>query len=565
MTAAVPESASRGRPQLLCWPWSLADPDRTSDLQTGRASLRFAGCALAACPPGAGLLPVGGAADLALHAEPPGLNMYELPQGRSGVSPDELELQLSDGATRERWRIDLEGARTRFVPSADGEEQYSPESNAVVDWWEAFDDLRKLREAPDDSIPWHRVEDWLSEQKGSSEPRRALIVEIAERLGTSLAQRTQHLRRILLRRRDVVPVHRIAQLDEECLRWYIRQPGVTLAEKAGHRQEILAVVRQETFDTLENRVLKDFLRRCVRAAARYVRQFKQDYPNSERVLRVARLARSCGDALQQPELESVSRPRPGVQPNYVLQNDARYREIWHWYQRLLRNQDSEEHVWNWQSRLWADVCRLLLATGCRIALAPAGSQNAIEWPVVDASFVVGNQGRLGRRLVGSWPPGPLALRERSGETRAAISIVDAEQALAHPLVAPFVAAGGHAYVVREPLSGVGERADVLVVWAINAMATTARRDPADIRRSASSALENLISRHARPLERSVRRLDGLILTSQLGHETHLVSDAPAHGPESSAVSVGVLQVSTDPQGWADGAVEVAVWIERWLR
>ncbi len=179
----------------------------------------------------------------------------------------------------------------------------------------------------------------------------------------------------------------------------------------------MSVVRCETFDTLENRILKDFLWRCTRACARYLRRFQRDYPNSERVLLIQRYLRSCEQALTLPEFELIQKPRPGALPNYVLQNDARYRDVWRWYQKLLRNQDSEEQIWNWQGRLWADVRRLLLGAAFQLQQKSGRS-------VTRAPLFVEEQGRLGSRLGEHWAPGPFLVRRKDGAERV-LSIVDA--------------------------------------------------------------------------------------------------------------------------------------------
>lgn len=61
-----------------------------------------------------------------------------------------------------------------------------------------------------------------------------------------------------------------------------------------------------------------------------------------------------------PHLEEVGSAGHGIRPNYVLQNDSRYREIWKYYLRLLRQEDEQDRLWDWQARTWADVARLLV-------------------------------------------------------------------------------------------------------------------------------------------------------------------------------------------------------------
>ena len=509
-----------------------------------------------ACPRGMRVLPTGGSADLARLAREANFDLYELPHGRTGAVESALEMQGYTSGAHARWLVGLDGARVRFEKGESGERNESAESIAVFDWWDAFDDLVTLRSGADGAILWEEVEGWLGKQSESSEPRRALIVEIAESLSASIGHRARHLRRILLRRRDLVPVHSIKQLDEECLRWYIRQPGETLAEKAGHKQEIMSVVRQETFDTLENRILKDFLRRSIHAGSRYVRRFQDEYPNSKRILGVQKYVRTCEEALTLPEFDAVQRPRPGALPNYVLQSDARYRDIWTWYQKLLRNQDSEEQIWNWQGRLWADVCRLLVGATCHFLIA--GSRASARDALTRAPLFVEREGRLGSRLGDSWGPGPLLARRTAGSERV-LSIVDSSQTDDHAITPQLSQLGAHCYLIEEGLGG-GGKFDALAIWALNGMATTQEFDSVEIVRSATRALvrvsEQLSSSHM------IGRLDGMILVSESGYTSHTYSglDARAEG-DSRACVIGV---GSEPRSWDDAVVEIATQMEEWL-
>ena len=132
-------------------------------------------------------------------------------------------------------------------------------------------------------------------------------------------------------------------------------------EKAGSKQRLLAIVRKESFDTLENRVLKDFVLRCSKEAAHYLNvEVGPRMQGSLRASDVKRYKSVCNMCITDPDFEEVSLPAPGTQPNYVLQNDLRYRKVWYWYRQLLRRADVEDQIWDWQTRTWADVTRLLV-------------------------------------------------------------------------------------------------------------------------------------------------------------------------------------------------------------
>ena len=110
-------------------------------------------------------------------------------------------------------------------------------------------------------ISWNKILDVFTGT--SSEPPQTLITQIAQQHIDIIEYIIQNARKILKRERKKVHISTAQQLDGQCLRWLIRQPGVTAAQKAGNQQKILSVVREESYNTLENRVLKAFLQECM--------------------------------------------------------------------------------------------------------------------------------------------------------------------------------------------------------------------------------------------------------------------------------------------------------------
>lgn len=222
---------------------------------------------------------------------------------------------------------------------------------------------------------WRQVAEKLAAKRDVAEPRMALIVRHARDLHRLVGELGRHPRRVLARDRRLQPVHRIQQMDSACLSWYVRQPGRTPVEKAGSRQALLAVVREETIDTPENRVFKDFLQRSVQAAEVYLTA-NRNLSGSTRYGEVSRYGRGCAALLRLPTFATV-RSLPGLaKPNYVLTSDQRYRRVWDAYQALLHRQNEVDEAWTWQGRLWADLVTmavltaLLNADGETLALAP---------------------------------------------------------------------------------------------------------------------------------------------------------------------------------------------------
>jgi hypothetical protein len=221
---------------------------------------------------------------------------------------------------------------------------------------------------------WVRVKELLLADRDVAEPSMALIVRHARDLHRLVGELGQHPRRVLTRNRRMQPVQRIQEMDSACLSWYVRQPGRTPLEKAGSRQALLAVVREETIDTPENRVLRDFLDRSSQAAERYMGA-NRNLSGSTRYREVGRYGRTCATLLRRPDLAAVRKLAGAAKPNYVLTSDQRYRRIWEAYQALLRRQDDVDEAWSWQARLWGDLVIMavqtaLLSVSEPIALAP---------------------------------------------------------------------------------------------------------------------------------------------------------------------------------------------------
>ncbi|MBK8536900.1 MAG: hypothetical protein IPL59_18485 [Candidatus Competibacteraceae bacterium] len=84
---------------------------------------------------------------------------------------------------------------------------------------------------------------------------------------------------------------------------------------------------QENLDTLENRVLKDFLRLSIEEGRIYLRA-NERYGNTERIRLVNRYLALCRRHHRELYDLGISNPAHPVTPNYVLQQDARYQVIW---------------------------------------------------------------------------------------------------------------------------------------------------------------------------------------------------------------------------------------------
>lgn len=326
---------------------------------------------------------------------------------------------------------------------------------------------------------WAGVKDLLFADRDVNEPRMALIVRHARDLHRLVGELGQHPRRVLTRNRRMQPVQRIQEMDSACLSWYVRQPGRTPLEKAGSRQALLAVVREETIDTPENRVLRDFLARSSQAAEGYLAA-NRNLSGSTRYREVSRYGRTCATLLRRPDLAAVRKLAGAAKPNYVLTSDQRYRRIWDAYQALLRRQDDVDEAWSWQARLWGDLVVMavqsaLLSVGNVIALAPLylrREQDRGRWLVAHG-------------CIGVFETAQQVLMVYVADTATAEASI-AEPCIRYAALAPLL-------VIRGVAFGGGERQDTLI-WAVADVGI----EPLDLQEATHSANRALVAWHRDP-------------------------------------------------------------------
>ena len=201
---------------------------------------------------------------------------------------------------------------------------------------------------------------WVGSDRPDEPPRR-LIVRLAERLDPVVKDLCRRPRRTLTRRRELQPVAQVSQVDAGCLRWISRQPGRTIQEKAGPRQRVLAVVRREEVDTLENRVAREVMLRCRSAARDYMKAYGEEHAGHERVERVRGFERTLRAALKESPFAGVSAPPAVVVPNYALLDEPRYAEVWSARLQLREGRRTRDHLFRWRRRLAAELGWLTLA------------------------------------------------------------------------------------------------------------------------------------------------------------------------------------------------------------
>ena len=197
------------------------------------------------------------------------------------------------------------------------------------------------------------------EMPDATEPPMKLIVRVALEYFMTIKRIAEEPKKVLRRDRQLVPIGKVQQIDTQCLRWLAKQPGYTSEEKAGSRQQLMSVIRYESFDTLENRVFKQFLKYCSIESKRYLWKYGEKFPEASRIKAVQRLASYVKKVLSSPLLYGVRELRSVPVPNYTLQNNVLYRVIWELYLRFVNRINEIEIVWSHRHSVIREVVKII--------------------------------------------------------------------------------------------------------------------------------------------------------------------------------------------------------------
>ena len=281
----------------------------------------------------------------------------------------------------------------------------------ILSWSSFFDEcLTGERSENSCRLTWNIISSKIEKiQANDNEPQMSLVVRIAQDLSRTINEFAKGLRRVLTRERRMMQADRTEEFDAAC----IRQPGFTALEKAAYNQQRLkAVARKEYVDTLENRVLKDFLKRCKTEVDVYLLSCTEKQRHSKRAKAVHLLGRQCQTLLELPVFEVISPVYGLAEPNYALQGDLRYRKIWKYYRQLLKKQKAYDYLWVWQSQVWSDVVAVSVGVAMnRLIQECSGSD--FHWTISEigrADPLISMEQREGHRLDTSSIPGPFVIK-----------------------------------------------------------------------------------------------------------------------------------------------------------
>lgn len=160
------------------------------------------------------------------------------------------------------------------------------------------------------------------------------------------------LRQQLRRKAELMPVGNIQEMDAYCLRDYTRRPGLTAAEKAGSRQELMGVKRHQDYHTPENKFLIYFAGKVL---YRELNLYKKDYPECEKFYKTTKQFRQ--QPTVQPILKTLHRFKPG-KPNYVLLQNPIYHSFYQAYLDYMAKRSEKEKLWTVRNQLLKDVIYL---------------------------------------------------------------------------------------------------------------------------------------------------------------------------------------------------------------
>ena len=266
-----------------------------------------------------------------------------------------------------------------LMRAADSDDQSSADAErqaVLIDWLvHTFQELgHDSLQAGDAKIggvvrrSWdHAARLWM--RPDTNEPRMELIIKLAQ--DTALLQALESIsanpRRILLRKREQTPISRVKEMDAACIRNYARLPGASAIQKAGSRQVLLAIQREASFSTLENRVTCWTLEALRHRAERWKRVQARHARESARAKSVRSLAKHSAKFRLNPNFEAVqsgglSHP---IEANYPLMMESRYRRVYRAYRELLRYQRIKDEAWTWRRVLWSQGVSQMVSCALR--------------------------------------------------------------------------------------------------------------------------------------------------------------------------------------------------------
>lgn len=377
-------------------------------------------------------------------------------------------------------------------------------NNIILRWANIFDYITDKNPNNFDSalnrfeIEWREIQLWLDELKSNyKEQYKSIIVEISKIFSSKIAHLVNQMRRILQRERIMVPLNRVQETDSTCVKWFSQQAGNTIIEKAGIKQKILAVSRFESQDTLENRVFKDFIIKCIKESFIFLNNDKEKINANYNSIK--KFKEICQSIIKESLFKSIGSPTQGFKPNYVLQKDIRYQKMWKYYQKLLRKELAEEKIWDWQSVMWTELSVLLTCTALNYSCyeGKAKPENGlILKPISQSKVKISKEIINGRKIDPESLPGPfLATQYKNNKPQkyCVIELVHSTLINKHsnPIIKELGILGPQLIIQITPMNCNTNKSKYVIVWAINGAGLNKLHNIEDIQTSVYNSIEEL--------------------------------------------------------------------------
>lgn len=392
--------------------------------------------------------------------------------------------------------------------------------------------------------PWSVVPQLWLDPDAPRDPTMDILVRHAREHRARWGDIAEHPRRLLNRRRELVPLSRVEELDVQCMQWLSRQPGKTLAERAGGRQRIMALARYENRNTLENRIFVDLMVRSMAAARDYLamnehRGGRGRSYRTARIQHVERYRQECRHIEVEMAEQGIIRQSDAVQPNYVLLYDERYRHVWTAREEIIRRERAMDELWRWQRRFWAEFCTAAVAVSL---IWVGGTELAFASPLF-----VRPEHRRGSWLVHDDPMIVVDHREDGW-------VVELLSGRSDDLPKILRELGASAWLRHADLSGGDYR--YLAIWTVHPVGF-------------QTSLRGLVESADEALQRfrdHVRLPGGLVLTggivllslvdpaSRAGTEKAENVSGCAFGPHGAQLAEGLEHLGNEIRGWLESAV-----------
>lgn len=269
--------------------------------------------------------------------------------------------------------------RKGYEPTSEAEEAGAELLQHMNEVLARIQELEEALEYPSDT--WGRLRAAWKRAEDEADPRMAEIVRQSRAMQPILRDLAKRIRRVLRRHRELTPLDRVQEMDRASMVWLSRQPGRNIPERAGSAQRILATVRRENFDTLENRVVHAYAILASEVTLEWLREHPRA-KTSNRYLQVDGFRKTCRNMAQMLSDLDVRVAPAGIKPNYVLMQDKSYKQVHASWEALLQREMAIDNLWAWQAETWTDFAVLAITLAIdELEEAILVAQSPITWRV----------------------------------------------------------------------------------------------------------------------------------------------------------------------------------------